>query len=178
MEELNLVPHDRHVVLPAHQAAADLEARLQKQENHSSTPPICSAVAIEMDDGTIITGKSSELMNATSAALLNAIKTLAHIADEIHLISPVILEPIRKLKSETLGNQNPALNCEEVLIALTICAATNPTAQICMQQLGKLDGCQAHSTTILNRHDEECFRKLGIDITCDPVYPTDNLYYN
>ena len=178
MEELNLVPHDRHVVLPAHQAAADLEARLQKQENTSGTTPICSAVAIEMEDGTIITGKSSELMNATSAALLNAIKTLAHIADEIHLISPVILEPIRKLKLETLGNQNPALNCEEILIALTICAATNPTAQMCMKQLSKLDGCQAHSTTILSRHDEDCFRKLGIDITCDPVYSTDNLYYN
>ena len=103
---------------------------------------------------------------------------MAHIADEIHLTSPVILEPIRKLKSETLGSRNPALNCEEILIALTICAATNPTAQICMQQLAKLQNAQAHSTTILSRHDEDCFRKLGIDITCDAVYPTDNLYYN
>lgn len=176
MEELNLVPQDRRMVLPALQAEAELEARLRQQDNPDPNV-ICSAVAIELEDGTIITGKSSALMNATSAAIINAIKELANIADEIHLISPVILEPIRRLKSETLGNQNPALNCEEILIALTICAATNPTAQVCMQQLVKLQNCQAHSTTILSRHDEDCFRKLGIDVTCDPVYPTDNLYY-
>ena len=126
----------------------------------------------------MVTGKSSELMTATAAAMLNAIKVMAKVADEIHLMSPFVLEPIRKMKSDMLGSQNPALNCEEMLIALTICATTNPTAQVCLDHLSSLQGCQAHSTTMLGRSDEECLRKLGIDVTCDAVYPSDNLYYN
>ncbi len=177
MGELGLAPYDRNVVIPAMIAAAEMEGRIRQQGGNEKNP-ICSAVAIELENGKIITGKSSDLMSATSAAMINAIKELAHVADEIHLISPVILEPIRKMKSEMLGSKNPRLNSEEMLIALTICAATNPTAQICLEQLGKLSGCQAHSTTILSRTDEECFSKLEIDVTCDAVYPSDNLYYN
>lgn len=177
MEELGLAPHDRKVVMPAMEAAAEMEARI-RQHGGTDKNIICSAVAIELENGKMITGKSSDLMSATSAMMINAIKELAHVADEIHLISPVILEPIRKMKSETLDSNSPALNCEEMLIALTICAATNPTAQICMNQLKKLNGCQAHSSTILSRTDEECLRKLGIDVTCDAIYPSDNLYYN
>jgi len=94
------------------------------------------------------------------------------------LIAPAILEPMRKLKSETLGSKSPALNCEEILMALTICAATNPMAQVCVGKLNQFKGCQAHSTTIFSRSDEECLRKLGFDATCEPVYPSDNLYYN
>ena len=177
MEELGLQPKDRKVVEPAILAAAEMERRLaqkgQNEKNHA-----CSAVAIELENGVTVTGKSSDLMTATAAAMINGVKEMAHVADEIHLISPVVLEPIRKLKSETLGSQSPALNCEEMLIALTICAATNPMAQACLEHLGNFQGCQAHSTTILNRSDEECLRKLGIDVTCDAVYPSDNLYYN
>ena len=177
MEELGLQPGDRKVVAPAYQAAEEMERRLT-QEGQSDKNHVCSAVAIELEDGTMVTGKSSDLMTATSAAMLNAIKQMARVADEIHLLSPVILEPIRSLKSNTLGSQSPALSCDEILIALTICAATNPMAQVCLDHLHKLRGCQAHSTTILIRSDEECFRKLGIDVTCDAVYPSDNLYYN
>ena len=177
MKELELQPNDRKVVEPAYQAADEMERRLI-QKGQADKSHACSAVAIELEDGTMVTGKSSDLMTATSAAMINAIKEMAHVADEIHLISPVILEPIRSLKSNRLGSQSPALNCEEMLIALTICAATNPMAQVCLDHLGKLQGCQAHSTTILSRSDEECLRKLGIDVTCDAVYPSDNLYYN
>lgn len=177
MEELGLQPGDRKVVAPAYQAAEEMERRLA-QEGQSDKNHVCSAVAIELEDSTMVTGKSSDLMTATSAAMLNAIKQMARVADEIHLLSPVILEPIRSLKSNTLGSQSPALSCDEILIALTICAATNPMAQVCLDHLHKLRGCQAHSTTILIRSDEECFRKLGIDVTCDAVYPSDNLYYN
>lgn len=177
MEELGLQPFDRKVVEPACNAAYEMERRLT-QKGQTDKNHVCSAVAIELDDGTVVTGKTSELMTATAAAMLNAIKVMAHVADEIHLMSPFVLEPIRKLKSDMLGSQNPALNCEEMLIALTICAATNPMAQVCLDHLGGLKGCQAHSTTILSRSDEECLRKLGVDVTCAAEYPSDNLYYN
>ena len=118
-----------------------------------------------------------DVMDASAAAILNSIKYLANISDDIHLISPVILEPIRDLKYKTLGSNHPALDCEEILIALSICAATNPTAQVALNKLVELQGCQAHSTTILRRNDEQIYRKLGIDITSDPQYSSGNLYY-
>lgn len=171
MEELNLKQEDRKVVLPARERSAKLKEACDNNE-------VCPAVAIELADGTIITGKGSDTMNATAAAILNAVKHFANISDEIHLISPVILEPIINLMSKTLGGRNTALDCEEILIALSICAATNPTAQVAMEKLALLKGSQAHSTTILSRNDEQTFRKLGIDITCDPEYPSESLYYN
>lgn len=171
MEELNLKQQDRKVVIPAREHSAKLKQLCNKNE-------VCPAVALELHDGTILTGKSSNVMNATAAVVLNAVKYFANISDEIHLISPVILEPIINLKSKTLGSKNTALDCEEILIALSICAATNPTAQVALEKLVMLKGCQAHSTTILSRSDEQTFRKLGIDITCDPEYPSESLYYN
>ncbi|MCT8978721.1 DUF1846 domain-containing protein [Clostridium sp. CX1] len=171
MEELNLKPEDRKVVIPARVREAKLKECNDRNE-------ICSAVAIELNDGTILTGKSSDLLDATAAAILNAVKHLANISDEIHLISPVILEPIMNLKSKTLGSRNTALNCEEVLIALSICAATNPMAQVALEKLSLLRGCQAHSTTILSTSDDQTFGKLGIDITSDPEYSSESLYYN
>ena len=117
-------------------------------------------------------------MDGTAAVILNAVKHYANISDEIHLISPVILEPIINLKAKTLGSKRTALSCEEVLIALSICAATNPTAQVAMSKLPMLNGCQAHSTTILSTNEEQTFRKLGIDVTCDPEYISESLYYN
>jgi len=171
MEDLKLQENDRSVVLPARERSAKMKEVSAKNE-------VCPAVAIELEDGTILTGKSSDVMDATAAVILNAVKYFANIADDIHLISPVILEPIRNLKSTKLGNKSSALDCEEILIALSICAATNPMAQVAMEKLSELRGCQAHSTTILSIHDEEIFRKLGIDITCDPQYSTENLFYN
>ncbi len=171
MEELELKPEDRKVVLPARERSARLKELSSKNE-------IGSAVAMELKDGKILTGKGSDLMHASAAVLLNAVKYLANISDEIYLISPVILEPIRNLKSKTLSSKSVALDCEEILIALSICAATNPTAQVAMDKLSMLKGCQAHSTTILSLNDEQIFNKLGIDITSDPQYPTESLYYN
>lgn len=170
MDELNLKQEDRKVVMPARQRSAELKEKSCKNE-------ICPAVALELHDGTILTGKGTDIMNGTAAVVLNAVKYLANISDEIHLISPVILEPIINLKSKTLGIQNPVLSCEEVLIALSICAATNPTAQAAMEKLPMLKGCQAHSTTIISLNDEQTFGRLSIDVTCDPEYPTENLYY-
>lgn len=169
MDQVNLKEEDRKVVLPARERAAKL-----KEENIS----ICTAVAIELNDGTILTGKGSELLDASAAALLNSIKYLANIADDMHLISPVILEPILDLKTKTLANQKVSLNCEEVLIALSISAATNPTAQVAMEKLSMLKNCQAHSTTILPTSDEQTLRKLGIDVTCDAEYASESLFYN
>ena len=171
MEELNLKQQDRKVVIPAREYSAKLKEMSNKNE-------ICPVVALELPDGTILTGKSSDLMNSTAAVILNAVKYFANISDEIHLISPVILEPIINFKSKILGSKNTALSCEEVLIALSICAVTNPTAQVAMKKLSMLKGCQAHSTTILSRNDEQTFGKLGIDVTCDPEYPSESLYYN
>ena len=170
MEQVNLKEEDRNVVAPARKRAEELKEKSNKNE-------ICPVIALELQDGTIITGRNTEVLDDAAAVLLNAIKHLANISDDIHLISPVILEPIIKLKSQTLANKNVSLNCEEVLIALSICAATNPTAQVAMEKLPMLKNCQAHSTTILPTSDEQTFRKLGIDITCDAVYPSESLYY-
>lgn len=169
MEEVNLKETDRKVVLPAREKSASLK----KDESD-----ICPVVAIELADGTILTGKSSELMDGAAAATINAIKYLANISDDIFLLSPVILEPIMRLKSLAFHEKNCSLNLEEILTALSISAATNPTAQAAIEKLPLLKGCQAHSTTILSRNDETTFGKLGIDVTCDPVYPSESLYYN
>ena len=170
MEQVNLKEEDRKVVIPARERAA----KLREQGNNG----IHTAVAMELNDGTILTGKGSELLDASAAVLLNSIKHLANIADDMHLISPVILEPILALKSKTLGNQKISLNCEEVLIALSISAATNPIAQVAMEKLSMLKGCQVHSVTILPTTDEQTFRKLGVDVTCDAEYASESLFYN
>jgi uncharacterized protein (UPF0371 family) len=171
MEELNLKGEDRKVVIPARERGAKLKEELCKNDP-------CPAVALQLHDGTILTGKSSTTMDATAAVVLNAIKHVANINDEIHLISPAILGPIINLKSKNFGSKVTALDCEEILIALSISAATNPMAEVAMEKLNMLKGCQAHSTTILNTSDEQTFRKLGIDVTSDAEYSSDSLYYN
>lgn len=135
------------------------------------------AVAMELADGTIITGRTSSLLGASSAALLNALKTLAGIQDEVHLISPVVIEPIQKLKLDFLGNRNPRLHTDEVLIALSICAATNPVIERVLEQLPKLKNCEVHSTVILSQVDMGVFKKLGMNITCEPQHQDKNLYH-
>jgi uncharacterized protein (UPF0371 family) len=136
------------------------------------------AVAIELGNGKIITGKTSSLLGSSAALLLNALKELADIPDETQLISPTIIEPIQHLKLEHMGNHNPRLHTDEVLIALSICAASDPVAAKAMDMLYKLRGCEAHSTVILSRVDEQCFKKLGVNITFEPNYQTKKLYHN
>ena len=128
------------------------------------------AAAMELMDGRIITGKTSNLLGASSALLLNALKALGGIQDDLHLISPVAIDPIQHLKVAHLGNRNPRLHTDETLIALSISAATNPTAELAMEQLSKLRGCEVHSSVILSPVDEKVFKRLGINLTCEPRY--------
>ncbi len=155
MKKAGVTVHDRAVIAPAIQKAALTGA---------------PAAAIELSDGRIITGKTSSLLGASSALLLNALKALAGIDDSVHLISPTIIEPIQHLKVDHLGNRNPRLHTDEALIALSICAASDSKAELAMEQLDKLRGCELHSSVILSSVDEKVFRRLGINLTCEPAY--------
>ena len=135
------------------------------------------AVAIELNDGRIVTGKTSDLLGAAAAALLNALKELAGIPDEIKLISRKVIQPIQHLKVEHMGNRNPRLHTDEILIALSMCAMTDDNAEKAMEQLSNLKGCEAHSTVILSQVDEGVFGKLGFNLTCEPAYETNKLYH-
>ncbi|MCD7755318.1 MAG: DUF1846 domain-containing protein [Firmicutes bacterium] len=128
------------------------------------------AAAMELPDGQIVTGKTSDLLGASAAVLLNALKHLGGIQPGLHLISPVVIDPIRHLKVGHLGSRNPRLHTDEVLISLSICAATNPTAELAMEQLARLRGCDVHSTVILSEVDEKTFKRLGVNVTCEPRY--------
>ena len=128
------------------------------------------AAAMELPDGRIVTGKTSDLLGACAALLLNALKALGGIGDELRLVSPVVIGPIQHLKVDHLGNRNPRLHTDEVLIALSISAATNPTAELAMEQLSKLRGCEVHSSVILSAVDERTFKRLGVNLTCQPRY--------
>ena len=135
------------------------------------------AVAIELPDGRIVTGKTSRLLGAASAALLNALKTLANIDDRIDLISPEILEPITDLKVRSFGSKNPRLHPNEILIALSICAVNDPIAAKAKEQLSLLRHCEMHSSVILTENDEHTLKKLGINLTCEPSYESKRLYH-
>ena len=128
------------------------------------------ATAMELPDGRIVTGRTTDLLGASSALLLNALKALAGMQDQLYLISPVVLDPIQHLKVDHLGNRNPRLHTDETLIALSICAATNPMAELAMEQLDKLRGCDVHSSVILSAVDEKVFKRLGINLTCEPKF--------
>ncbi len=162
MKQLGVSSKDRPVV----------DAALERAESTGAP-----AVALQLNDGRIVTGKTTPLLGASAALLLNSLKELGGIHHDIHLISPIIIEPIQVLKVKHMGNRNPRLHTDEILIALSICAATNPTATLAMQQLSKLRGCEAHSTVILSRVDENIFHKLGINITCEPQYQSKKLYH-
>ncbi len=170
MEELELKKEDR-IPVPI---AREYSSKLRDCDNDNDVPAV---IAFLLHDGSVITGRSTSLMDSCSAGLLNSIKTLANIGDEIYLLSPVILETIQSLKAKNLHSKITSLNANEILIALSICAVTNPTAQLAFDKLSQLDGVQAHSTVMLNKDDEQTLRKLGINVTCDPVYPSENLYY-
>ena len=161
MKKAGITEYDRVVTAPA----------LQK-EAITGAP----AAAMELPDGNIITGKTSNLLGASSALLLNALKALAGIDDSIHLISPEIIEPIQHLKIDHLGNTNPRLHTDEILIALSICAATDKNAELAMHQLDKFRGCEVHSSVILSSIDEKVFKRLGARVTCTPKFkPTTSM---
>ena len=144
-----------------------------KKEEETGAP----AVAIELDDGRIVTGKTSALLGASSAALLNALKALAGIDKETDVISSEILEPIQKLKTENLGNHNPRLHTDEVLIALAVSAANNPCSRRALDALPRLKYAEVHSTVILSQVDYTTFRKLGVNLSCEPKYQTKKLFH-
>ena len=155
MKKAGVNLEERRVVAPA----------LEKAENTGKP-----AAAMELPDGRIVTGKTSDLLGASAALLLNALKALGGMDDELHLISPTIIDPIQHLKVDHFGNRNPRLHTDEVLIALSICAATDPAAEHAMEQLSKLRGCDAHSSVILSAVDEKTFKRLGVNLTCQPQY--------
>ena len=162
MKQAGITIEDRPVI-----GAANLRAEVTGEP----------AAAMELPNGEIITGKTSELLGASSALLLNALKKLAGLDDEVHLIAPTIIGPIQELKIKHLGNANPRLHTDEVLIALSICAATDEKAKRAMEQLPNLRGSEVHSSVILSQVDKNVFRKLGTNLTCEPAYQTKNLYH-
>lgn len=163
LKQMNISPSDRAVV----QVALDREV----ETGHP-------AVAIELQNGKIITGKTTDLLGASAAALINALKELAGIDHRIHLVTKEALEPIQTLKTRYLGGTNPRLHTDEVLIALSVSAATNAASAIALEQLPFLRGCEVHSSVILSPVDERIFKKIGLHLTCDPKYETNKKYHN
>ncbi|MGX7418366.1 DUF1846 domain-containing protein [Carnobacterium gallinarum] len=170
LEEVELKKEDRGPVLPARNYSDHLKGLNEGNE-------IQAVIAFELNDGRFVTGKTTPLMDSSSAAILNSLKILANISDDLFLLSPVVLETIQNMKTNELHSKLTSLNANEVLIALAISAVTNPMAQLAYEKLAELDGVQAHSTVMLSKNDEQILRQLGLDITCDPVYSSENLYY-
>ena len=162
MDEAGVKPEDRPAVLPARAIA-----------EKTGQP----ATAIELPDGHIVTGRTTDMLGASSAALLNALKYLTQIPDEVMLISPEIIEPIMKLKVNRLGSRNPRIHTDELVLALSICAVHDPNAAMAMEALDQLRGSQVHSTVILAHSDDKMFGKLGMDVTCEPVYEEKKAYH-
>ncbi|MBQ2190933.1 MAG: DUF1846 domain-containing protein [Clostridia bacterium] len=161
MSRAGLPVEDRPVVAAALKRAEDTGA---------------PAMAIELPDGSMITGKTGEFVGPAAGALVNALKALAGISKDIDLISPIILRPIRELKTMHFGSENPLLHSDELLYALSICAATNPTAARAMEQLPKLRGCEAHSSVMLSVADRSVYRKLGLNCTNEPILSGNRFY--
>ena len=161
MGRMGLQPTDRPVVAPA-----------LAMEKKTKAP----AAALQLPDGRIITGKTSALLGACSAMLLDSLKALAGIDDEVKLLAIESIEPIQRLKTEHLGSKNPRLHTDEVLIALAVSANTDANARLALAQLEHLRGCEVHTTTILGSVDEGIFRNLGVQVTCEPVYVTKSLF--
>ncbi len=170
VDDLSLKVEDRDVVLPARQYAEKKRESDKKYEN-------VVIMALRLPDGEIVTGRSSRRMVAASAAILNGIKKLSGMSDNIHLLSPNVLREIQTLKKDVLQQERSSLNVEEILTALTISAATNPSAEAAATKLADLRGCRAHCTAILSDRDELSLQSLGIDVTSDPEYVTTNLYF-
>ncbi len=170
MEELNLKPEDRKVVIPARQAAE------RAKEKCDTLNGACGA-AIQLKDGTIITGHNSFLMTAPSSMVLNAIKYMAEIPDRIHLLSSSIIEHIKTLKKEYLELKHEAMDLEETLIALSISATNNPVAEACLEKIKELQGCDVHLTAVPSPGDEIGLRRLKVNLTADANFPTKDLFW-
>ncbi len=149
-------------------------AAAQRSEQTGGHP----AVAIELPDGKVVTGKTGNLLGASASALLNALKELAGIDHEVDLVSATSIAPIQKLKTDYLGSRNPRLHTDEILIALSTSAADNALAAKALEQLPKLNGCDAHSTVILSSVDDKMFKRLGIQLTCEPRYEEEERLYH
>ena len=135
------------------------------------------AAALELPDGTIITGKTTPLLGASAAVLLNALKVLANLDDSLHLIAPSVIEPIQTLKTAYLGSKNPRLHTDEVLIALSICAATDENAKRALEQIPKLSGCQVHTSVMLSSVDIKQFKRLNMQLTSEAKYENKRIYH-
>jgi uncharacterized protein (UPF0371 family) len=170
LEDLEATPENRIVVNSARQAAVEAE------KNGKGNEGIYCGAAIELADSTIITGKNSPLMHAASALVLNAVKHLAKIPDTIHLLPPNIMESISHFKKDVLKGKMVGLDLEETLIALSISATMNPAAQIAVEKLKQLSGCEIHMTHIPTPGDEAGLRKLGVNLTSDPEFATKRLF--
>lgn len=170
MDELKVKPEDRKVVGPARKAAKEAQKKGKGNEG------IFCGAAIELKNGSIVTGKNSPLMHASSSLILNTIKKLAGIPDKIHLLSPNIIKSIGDLKNSVSNAKTVSLDLEEALIALSISAATNPTSQLAMEKLRKLQRCEVHITHIPPPGDETGLRRLGVNLTSDPYFSTKNLF--
>ncbi len=153
------------------------DRRVAKAVNEFSEKHDNPVAGIELNDGTIVTGKTSDLLGAVCSMLLNAIKVLAGIDDSILLISKEVIEAIQKLKIDVMKNQNPRMHVDEVLIALSVSAQNNENAKKALEQVINLKGTQVHSSVILSQEDMDIFRRLGVDLTCEPEYESDKLYH-
>jgi uncharacterized protein (UPF0371 family) len=170
LKDLNAKPEDRSVVNPARQAALDAE------RNGKGNEGVCCGAAIELANGTIITGKNSPLMHSASALVLNAVKYLANIPDNLHLLPPLIMESLSHFKKDVLKGKMVSLDLEETLIALSISATMNPAAQMAVEKLKELSNCEVHMTHIPSIGDEAGLRKLGVNLTSDPDFATKRLF--
>ncbi|MDW5298777.1 MAG: DUF1846 domain-containing protein [Sedimentibacter sp.] len=162
MKQAEITEYDRKVVEPS-----------LAREAKTGHP----AVAIELKDGQIVTGKTSDLLGASASALLNALKALCRIDHKVHLVSPEAIEPIQKLKTSYLGSTNPRLHTDEILIALSVSASQNPAAQLALEELPKLKCCEIHSSVLLSSVDEKTFKKLGMHLTSEPKYESNRIYH-
>ena len=162
------------------QAGLVLGSRPVEQAAHAVSEKTggAPAAAIELPDGTVVTGKTGPLLGAASSALLNALKKLAGIDQEVDLVSAAAIEPIQTLKTNYLGSKNPRLHTDEILIALSSSAAANPTAALALRQLSALKGCDMHSTVILSSVDTDTVKKLGMYLTCEPAYEEEGRKYH
>jgi len=170
MEGLEVDASDRRVVEPAGRAADEAE---EQGKGHKG---IYCGAALELEDGSLVTGKNSPLMHAASSLVLNAVKQLAGIPDHIHLLSPLVLESVSNMKRTVLNSRTASLDVEEALIALSMSAATNPTAQHAMGKLKDLQGCEAHLTHIPTPGDEAGLKSLGINLTSEPQFSSKSLF--
>ena len=162
MEQAHIKPEDRKVALVAEKKALETKG---------------PSVAIELPDGEIVTGKTTSLLGACSSMLLNALKHLAKLPDDVQLLSPTVIEPIQSLKTKQLGHKNPRLHTDEVLVALSVCALSDENAKRALEKLPELKHAEVHASVILAQVDVDVFRRLRVNLTTAPKYQTSKLYH-